>query len=287
MRRPALIALILSLAAPAAAVAGMPVPVNETCAVGGEKFTWTTTASYSTWGARPDGKPYGSWNFPLDLPICPGNKLVMYREFSKDEITRLKGLIAEDDYKALAAAETPYYRAAWLERRLKPASDLAVFLLMQAGWEADDTPARRTRYLSELVTAVDAMPKAPASTDWLGLQVRAANAERELGRFEAAQARIAAIPFDAPPPKDDPEFADNREGMKAYAGKLAELAGRKETAVEPLDMLPPMVAVHACVDGELNGKPLPKAFCETEPLKSRVAKARADRAALEQKLKAN
>jgi hypothetical protein len=56
------VALIFS-AAPAAH-AGMPYTRSMTCAVGDEKFNFTTTGSYTVFGRRPDGKPYGSWHFP-------------------------------------------------------------------------------------------------------------------------------------------------------------------------------------------------------------------------------
>ena len=49
---------VLLLATGTAAVAGFPVTEERTCPIGGERFSFTTTASYSTWGARPDGKPF-------------------------------------------------------------------------------------------------------------------------------------------------------------------------------------------------------------------------------------
>ena len=74
------------LASAGSALAATPYQADAVCPVGGEKFKYTSTGSWSTWGERPDGKPYGSWIFPSPLPECPGNKLVMYREFSPVEI---------------------------------------------------------------------------------------------------------------------------------------------------------------------------------------------------------
>ena len=38
----------------------------------------STTGCLQHLGQRPDGKPSGSWEFPLDLPRCPGNGLVIF-----------------------------------------------------------------------------------------------------------------------------------------------------------------------------------------------------------------
>src|SRR5688572_24390460 len=82
------------------ASAGFPVPQTVKCPIGGKSFNHTTTGSYSIWGYRPDGKPYGSWEFPMELPQCPGNGLVVFDEFSGDEADRLKTLVESPEYKA-------------------------------------------------------------------------------------------------------------------------------------------------------------------------------------------
>lgn len=74
--------VLLALALPTPTFAGFPVSQRMTCAIGGERFTFTTTPSYSIWGGRPDGRPFGSWHFPLDLPECPSNRLILYKDFT-------------------------------------------------------------------------------------------------------------------------------------------------------------------------------------------------------------
>lgn len=132
-------ALAAGLAMPANA--GIPVLQPMTCAIGGESFAFETTASYSTFSERPDGRPYGSWIFPLALPVCPGNGLVMFRPFTDDEKARLLALLARAGFKALAG-ETAYYGAWWLEKALAPGSDEAAWLLLSAVWQASDEPPR-------------------------------------------------------------------------------------------------------------------------------------------------
>lgn len=63
-----LVSIVAAAAAALPAAAGIPVRQRMTCPIGGEAFTYNTTASYTTFGSRPDGKPYGSWIFPLALP---------------------------------------------------------------------------------------------------------------------------------------------------------------------------------------------------------------------------
>ena len=54
-------------------------------------------------GLRPDGKPIGDGRTPIDLPICPGNGLVLFqKEFSAADKATIEGLIADSRYKALA-----------------------------------------------------------------------------------------------------------------------------------------------------------------------------------------
>ncbi|TRW16961.1 hypothetical protein [Glacieibacterium frigidum] len=245
-------------------LAGTPYVAKKRCPIGGERFDHVETVSYSTWGARPDGKPYGSWEFPLALPVCPGNRLVMYRDFTPDEVARLKPMVASTTYRALAS-ETPYYRAAWLARTLDPASDEALGLLYRAIWESDDDPARRARYLRTYVAAVAALP-ASDEIGSIGLRARAANALRELGDFDAAAAALAALPVASldvpvPAPRGKPvpgstgvtvenyaeiEAAKQRRGLLGYTRNLGVVIARRDASAEPVDMIPRNIAADRC-----------------------------------------
>lgn len=256
MMRPTLwTALALLIAVPCAAQAGMAMKVKETCAVGGERFTYITTPSYTIFGQRPDGKPYGSWTFPMALPVCPKNGLVMYREFSKDELARLPALIASAEYVALRPAETPYYRAAWLARALDPKANDHAWLLLSASWEADEEPAKKARYQAEFVAAAEAAPAKPDDLSWFALQVRAINARRELGRFDEAAAALKALPRDAleARPTKTSEASDaerdeeNRQGWRKAVADLERAIARRDASSEPLDMIPKDLAAAYCV----------------------------------------
>ncbi len=271
-----------------AAEAGIPTPIKMQCAVGGESFTHVGTASYSTWGRRPDGKPYGSWEFPMPLPVCPGNGLVMYRDFSKSEIKQLETLVASDDYKRLVRADTSYYRAAWLEAALKGEGD-PLWLLLQASWQADRQPELKARYQREFAERAEAEPVKSEDQGWVGLLGQAANSRRELGQFDAAKAdlarleidkRLAALPAAPADGAQEPEEVANRRGLLGFLVRLRAVIDRGDASSEPIDMIPPMAAANQCLDLEAKGQS--HEVCKAERVARQMEfmrKARAERGA--------
>lgn len=240
MRRLLLAAALLVLPA-APAVAGTPVTQRMTCPIGGERFDFNTTASYSTFGSRPDGKPFGSWTFPLDLPECPGNGLILYKQnFEPAELTRLGALIGTPGYRALRGGDTQYYRLSWLLREMGAPRLDVVWALVRATWQpADDSPLR-ARYLGELAAAVAAEPDAPATLAGYAMRAYGINALRELGRFDEASALLARTPL-APlrPDGSLPEAEDeDRAGWLEHYTRMAALLARRDRSVDPADFRP-------------------------------------------------
>jgi len=284
-------ALGLALCLPASAWAGFPVQVKEKCAVGGQRFTYVTTGSYSIYGHRPDGRPYGSWTFPLNLPTCPKNGLVMYRDFSPEELARLPALLASPDYLALRKDETQYYRAAWLERALGGSEATAAWLLLNATWETDGDAARHNRYRSEFVTAAGQASSQPETLDGLALRVRAINALRELGRFDEAAATLRDLPRQAleprpSPPPSAPESKpvddnESRAFWRDFITKLDVVIARHDAGKEPLDLLPIDLAAQLCVGAGIDGEAPPRtdALCGQSPIAEAVARLKAEIAA--------
>lgn len=266
--------------------AGMPYPEKMKCAVGGESFTHIGTMSYSTWGSRPDGKPYGSWRFPIELPVCPGNGLIMYREFTKDEIVRLKPLIESPEYRAMVPRDRPYFRAAWLERVLKPDSDGVPWLTLSASWEADDAPALKASYQRAFVDLAASAKPAPEELDWLFLQMRAANARRELGEFDAALTLVRAIPRQSlaveVPKATDANYeavrdAEARVWLGEFLVKLEAAILRRDSSSEPLDLIPLRMAIGQCHRAKQAAANLsPAGFCQSDEVLTALAKMKAD-----------
>ena len=294
------IAILAASLVPAAGMAGTPVTRTMTCPIGGASFDHTSTASSSVIGERPDGKPYGSWKFPMALPECPDNGLVLYKEYDEEELARLEPLIASDAYKALIeAGDTQYYRAYWLMREMGVGPERHLWALLQAAWEADGQPELRARYLAELVEASAAVEPNPDDLNWIGMEGRAINALRELGRFDEARARldkVAPEPAGGPAAQEGGEAAEPEPAAKAgtdaakaraawtrYFAKMRALIEAGNSATEPFEMIPASVALARCVERKSLADHQ-SAFCERES--AAVEEMRAKRAAYEREMKA-
>jgi hypothetical protein len=218
------------------------VPANEpmTCPVGGERFTHRGYAAYSTYGARLDGKPHGSTSFPLRIPVCP-NGFVIYQgsdAFTPDLIARLEPVVRSAEYRALIDAETTYFRAAYLARAGGAPAEPQAWLLLQATWQVDGEPPRHARYQEAFL---EAGTRALAELDrtkrsWWMLQFRMTNAERQLARFEAAQARLDALELDKLPTSTGEDYPSDEEWNSGYRSGIDVLRNAvvaRDAALEP------------------------------------------------------
>ena len=267
------------------AAAGMPYPETVECPIGGERFEHVTTASYTTFGQRLDGKPYGSWHFPLDLPRCPGNGLVIFEKFGPDDLERLKPLVASDEYRAMLPVETDYYLAGWLMEKLGREPLDVAWMVVQASWQADGKPALKARYQADYVRRIRAVERGEDEFLWLVLQGRAVNGLRELGRFDEARTTLSALPvksLDVPVPKESKtaasnegeiEAARNKRAFLQYFGDLERLIGDRDPASEPVRMIPQVYAAQRCRDEKRLSAP-DRQFCESGPMKKAVSKLR-------------
>lgn len=231
-----------------------------TCPVGGETFAPYRATHYSTYGQRPDGRPYSYMPMPLPIPECPTNKLVVFDDFTSAEVETLAALIAGSDYAALVGRENAYYRGFWLAGRLQRPAGIRLGLLNAAIWAeapgrggpARGDPARAARYRETLVREVERLSPDEAAQDRLWLQVRATNALRELGRFDAAErmrVRTRALAATIP----------DAAGT-TYLDRLAPVIARRDASVEPLDMIPEIEAARVCVD-EVDLSNLDRSIC--------------------------
>jgi hypothetical protein len=237
------------------------------CAVGGEEFNFTDTMSSSSFGQRPDGKPYSNWDYPL--PVCPGNGLVMYRDFTAEELARLPDLIATPAYAELRTLAQPYYSAAYIERTLTPESPGAIWLLLQASWRVDRDAALKRRFQEEFVAAAQAAAIDPANQAHLMMRLRMANTLRELGRFDEADAAFAALL--ATPP------TENAEGFVEYVEILRRVTARHDASAEPLDAIPRLAAASLCLEYENEAGWDSAGLCRETELAAEVERIRENR----------
>jgi hypothetical protein len=227
--------------------------VEKTCPIGGKKFKFMELMSISTFGRMADGMPVGSGIFPIDLPKCPDNGLVMYKDFSKADLAVLKPIVAGAEYQALQRKETVYFLAAWLAEKLGERDQVAG-LLLSATWEAKNQEPggeMARRYNEAFLAWVAALPADNRSFGSIALRVRAANALREMGRFDEAEAMRAAVVIPADAGGTDPEAADNREGWTQYLGMMAAPIARRDASRWPIDLRDDTSAAGRCIEKEL------------------------------------
>jgi hypothetical protein len=259
-----------------------------TCPLGGAAFTYAPPAPRTATGERPDGMPYGRGITPL--PECPDNGLVLYKDYEGEEVTKLEPLVASEGYQALRKEDTQYYRAYWLMREMGEAPGRYLWALLQASWEAQDRPELRQRYLAELAEASAKVPAKPSDLNWVGMEGRAINALRELGRFDEAAARLAKVPLkslDVTMPTGEAATPEaiakvrQRRGWLAFFRALEPVIARKDASLEPLELLPRSVAFGRCAD-QADALDAPgKAFCEKEAAAVEAFRTERDRLAKE------
>lgn len=240
--------------------------VTLKCPIGGKKFKTSSMASNSYFGQRPDGRPYS----PMPVtPMfeCPDNGFVLYKEkFSQDEIARLTPLVASAEYQAMRQTETQYYRAWWLMEKVGASRLGRITNLMVAGWESDADAPRKARYQTAFVAAVGAFERDPASpADWFWLNLRAANALRELGRFDESVARLDAIDKTNLLPTDE----DQLSAAKRVITGLRALNADRNTASEPANLIPARMAIVRCKQEGLS--PAEQSACSGDEVKSEIA----------------
>lgn len=278
MRRGMITVLVALAAGSSPALATTSYPEDFTCPIGGERFQAEVIGSYSSWGNRPDGRPYGTLPW-VPLPECPGNGFLLFQEeFTPQEIAILTPLVDSAEYQAMREAETQHYRAWWLQHALgsAEAAPLAETLLV-ATWQSDDEPERKARYQRAFVAAADAVRlNDPA---WLVLTLRAVNARRELGDFAGAAALLgtAQVARSTWPTEDEA-----REDTQAYATGLAAVVAEGNAGAEPLRMIPQEIGVERCTGKMSALYPSERKLCATPAYKAALA----ERAVQEKRLRA-
>jgi hypothetical protein len=261
------------------------------CPIGGVSFDYVVPVGAPPLGERPDGKPIGT-AAPTPLPECPTNGLVLYKDYTPAEVAKLEPLVASDTYQALRKHDTQYYRAYWLMKEMGVPGQLSLLVLLQAGWEADGKPELRARYLAEFAEASAKAEKRPDDLRWVGMEARAVNALRELGRFDEAKARLADIPLapldvkvpEGPPTDKKVGEARVRRAWLAFLTAMGPAIERSDSTPEPFDLLPRSVALDRCLAAGAKLGAMQKAFCEKE--KPELETLRQARARAEEEMKA-
>ena len=245
-----------------------------TCPIGGEKFKSMVVGSNSTFGQRPDGRPYS----PLPVyPLveCPGNGFLIFDDgLSKAELKTLKAAIATPEYVAMRENDTPYARLAWLKRKIGRGQGEIVDALLVASWETDDNPARKAQYQADFIDAADALDEQMDVRMRLLYAIRAANAARELSRFADARQQLDRV---QPQVGELKQERERRFALEYIAGQRM-LVAEGNTQSEPLNLLPPMVAAHYCKEKSRELSLVELARCSDDEVKELLAEYAEDEA---------
>ncbi|MBL8669827.1 MAG: ankyrin repeat domain-containing protein [Alphaproteobacteria bacterium] len=221
------LALALALSAVAPAQAGMIVYDEAPCPLDpAEKVRFESLTSYSRQGMRLDGRPIDSKPRYLALSLCSKSGLVVYkREFSADEVARLRPLVASPEYQRLRHAELPHYLRYWLVARMEPgAPEAAIDMILEAIWVAEDVgrPEKRTAYAREARALIDKRAKEVKAARVRAIYALiAADLSRSLGEPAEALRRLAAIKV---PDGEDADY------LRRWAEQIKQSAEDGDTA---------------------------------------------------------
>ena len=286
------------LALGAAGVGAAPSPGREaidrrdfTCPVGGERFSQEVGFSTFPLVTFPDGSYPGDERIETEIPVCPGNGLVIlpdfvamnapginrmiYSDYSPAELAQLPALIADPAYSALKA-DGRHVQALWLATRLGRPAVIRFLLLQRATWAATDQ-ALRTRLVERLAAEGPALIQATDLPDQRKRRARyyVVNALRELGRFDEALALIDSIERGGAPVAA-PADPDSLYGPADYASQMRAVIAAKDMDRYPVALMPDKWAASVC-GGEAMPPPYGPPSATTRAACARRASERARR----------
>jgi hypothetical protein len=220
-----------------------------TCPVGGARFTQDVGYMSLVLVQFPDGSWLGDDKVDAQIPECPGNGLVLipdyahepadgsfvYLDYTPAQLAKVTELVASGEYRALLG-KGRHERALFLADKLGLPAGTRWELLRRSTWAAV-VPAERRRLVERFAAGAPALIEAMgASEDMRRLQRLAlANALRELGRFDEAEAILVDIVHSLPADADatDPEYARD---LQSAVGRMMEAIEYRDDDRFPVDM---------------------------------------------------
>ena len=171
----------------AGASAGTLGSVERVCPFTGTKFSGRIDLSGTRFCVRLDLKPIGPIGAPPELPVCPDDGFIVFKEkFTAAELDRLRPWVGSDEFRALTASESTYYRYAETLRRLGQ-SDQVAWRLVQATWQVDRDREKYARYAAAAVKELETLA---ANRDMVML---AAELQRRTGQFDQARLKLEGL----------------------------------------------------------------------------------------------
>ncbi|MEI2457114.1 hypothetical protein [Lysobacter firmicutimachus] len=232
MSRPFALLLLILAASPAQALTF----ADQTlvCPIDGKSFTARVMSSGTSFGRYFDTRPFGPIAAPAPLPACPGNGFIVVeqREYSAEELTRLRAFVASEEYRGWIANETPYYRLARQMAFAGASPDAAANVWLQATWDAD--AERYPRYAEQALQAWRQRAQRQAgSEEGVHARLVVGELQRRLGRFDEARASFLAVRAD--PALQRVEDAETRDYLGQIVAAQLQLVQARDTRNARLD----------------------------------------------------
>jgi len=258
------------------------------CPVGGQSFEQELGYSSFPLITMPDGSWLGDTEIGVQIPVCPGNGLVLipdlarsakdgdnkilYAIYSTKEQERLPALIRDPAYLALKG-DGPYAQAWWLATQLgRPVED-RFFMLQRSTWATRD-PALRKRLVARFAAEAPALvAELRVSEDQKHMaSLYIVNALRELGHFDEALALLNRIDGKSEPtPPSDSPYGGN--GPQTDTDKMRLAIAEKDDGRFAAELLPDRMVNDIC------GNELAIAYGPTTPATLAACKVRRAREA--------
>ncbi|AXK72679.1 hypothetical protein DWG18_10605 [Lysobacter sp. TY2-98] len=229
------------------------------CPIGGQVFEQSINYPALALVQFPDGSWLGDHLIDAQLPECPKDGLVLipdfethtdagdllYPAYTPEQVAKLATLVKTDEFRALRKRGR-YERAEWIARQLDMPAYTRLQTLMRASW-ATVKPVDRKRLVARLAAEGPQLIAATTRPELekLALRVRVANALRELGRFEEADAELAAIGT-AIPEDADVTDRDLANDVASTIASMHEVVGFHDDDRFPVDLASSRWASQMC-----------------------------------------
>ena len=170
--------------------------VEYTCPIGGEKFTAFIDATGYFSSGFIDTRPFTRFVTPIELPQCPSNKFVMFKdEFSPDELAKFERVVSSAEYQQIDARSPQFFA---LGRMMELAGEnqdawQMMIIFLKANWQSHDHHEPSQRKTLEYADKVLANKKKISRYDALSTQILRGKMLRLLGRFDEAKRVLTAL----------------------------------------------------------------------------------------------